>query len=166
MKASDQTILYAEDTETDAYLFQHALRRAGVTQRLQVVADGHAAIDYLADAIRTEEASNRIPVLALLDVKMPAITGFEVLNWIRATPGLFSMVTLMFSSSHHPRDVQRAYALGANGYLVKPCTIDETVNIVKALKDYWLTYNHVPTKPSVGLGSGEQGEGYLCPFTV
>jgi CheY-like chemotaxis protein len=158
MKQNQQTILYAEDEATDAFLFQRALIRAGVRHHLEVMSDGRAAIDYLNDAVRTDGTGNELPALVLLDIHMPGISGFEVLDWIRATPGVSSLITLMLSSSHHPYDVQRAYALGANGYLVKPCCMDESVVLVKALKDYWLTHNQVPINYGVGSMFSDKAE--------
>lgn len=149
MKKNQQTILYAEDEPNDAFLFEYALRRAGVMHQLNVVPDGRAAISYLADTLRGHGVSQDLPALVLLDVHMPGVSGFDVLEWIRATPSLYSLITLMLSSSHHPRDLERAYALGANGYLVKPCSIEESVAIVKALHDFWLTHNHVPAGAGV-----------------
>jgi two-component system response regulator len=118
---------------------RRAMARAGVSHRLVIVPDGRAAIDYLSDATRRPENPESLPSMVLLDVNMPLISGFEVLQWIRATPPLKPLITLMLSSSNHSTDVQRAYALGANGYLIKPCTIEETISLAKALNDYWLT---------------------------
>lgn len=150
MKINRQTILYVEDEATDAFLFQRALNRAGVTHHLEVVPNGRAAIEHLSEITRGKDACNELPALVLLDIHMPRMSGFQVLEWIRMTPSVSSLVTLMLSSSHHPDDVQLAYALGANGYLVKPCSLDDSIAIVKALKDYWLTHNKVPVN---GAGS-------------
>jgi CheY-like chemotaxis protein len=136
-----QTILYAEDESTDAFFLERALRRAGVPQRLIVVPHGQAAIDYLTKITHNARDFDTLPALVLLDVNMPGLSGFDVLEWIRAMPGLESLVTLMFSSSEHPSDVRRAYALEANGYLVKPCTLEEAVTMAKQLKDHWLRYD-------------------------
>lgn len=149
MKQNQQTILYVEDEANDAFLFQRALSRAGVTHHLEVMPDGRAAIEYLRDINQASGECSGLPALVLLDIHLPGISGFHVLEWIRATPGVSSLIILMLSSSHHPHDVQLAYALGANGYLVKPCCMDESVAIVRAMKDYWLTHNKVPANYGV-----------------
>jgi len=139
MSQLDRHILYAEDEETDAFLFQRAFRRAGITDRLVVVPNGQAAMDHLTCAIE-EAASGRhsLPLLVLLDVNMPAVSGFEVLQWIRATPAIASLSIIMLSSSQLQADIHRAYLYGANGYLVKPTSVDECLSMAKTMKD-WLT---------------------------
>lgn len=148
MNQSQQFILYAEDEASDVFFLERALRRAGVPQRLVVVSSGQAAIDYLKQITKDGRDFKTLPALVLLDINMPGISGFEVLQWIRDTPGLQSLTTVMFSSSEHPSDVRAAYALGANGYLVKPCTIDEAATMVKQFKDQWLKHDAVPTTPA------------------
>jgi CheY-like chemotaxis protein len=145
MKLINGTILYAEDERTDALLFERALRRAGVTNKLVVVSNGAEAIDYLRAGHQGHVSS--LPLVVLLDVNMPAMSGFEVLQWIRRTDP--SLVTLMLSSSHHSSDIRHAYDLGANGYLVKPSSIEETISLATALKRYWLTENDAgrPSRP-------------------
>lgn len=140
MNKTRQTILYAEDEATDAFFLERALRRAGMPQHLVVVPNGQAAIDYLQNITRND--LGQLPSLVLLDLNMPGISGLEVLQWIRSTPGLESLVTVIFSSSEHPSDIRAAYALGANGYLVKPCTIDEAADMAKHFKDHWLKHEN------------------------
>lgn len=148
MNQTQQTILYAEDESSDAFFLERALRRAGVPQRLVVVPDGQAAIDYLQDITSNGHDLDMLPALVLLDLNMPGISGFEVLQWIRSTPGFESLVTVIFSSSEHPSDVRAAYALGANGYLVKPCTIDDAATMAKQFKDHWLKLDVVSLSPA------------------
>jgi CheY-like chemotaxis protein len=135
-------ILYAEDDESDGYLFQSAFRQAGITQPLVVVRSGKAVIDYLSGngdyANRTQYP---FPCLVLLDVKMPGMSGMEVLKWIRRTPNVSTLVVVMLTSSNQDADIHRAYVQGANGYLVKPTRIEEMIAMAKAIHDYWLMQN-------------------------
>jgi len=146
MKIPEPYILYAEDEETDAILFERAFRRAGITHKMVIVADGQAAIDYLSDAMKKKApGGSNLPCVALLDIHMPSVSGFEVLRWIRTTPSVHSVVTIMFSSSENPIDVRQASALGANGYLVKPAMLEECVALARTLKE-WLTQFSVGTQ--------------------
>jgi CheY-like chemotaxis protein len=135
-------ILYAEDDESDAFLFQHAFKNAGISQRLVVVPGGREAIDYLSgEGAYADRVRHPLPCLALLDLKMPGVSGLEVLKWIRATPRVSTLITLMLTSSNQDTDIHRAYIQGANGFLVKPGKIEEIEAMVRAIKDYWLGQN-------------------------
>ena len=109
-------ILYAEDDENDAFLANHAFEKAGILNPLVVVSDGKAAIEYLAG---TAQYANRteypLPCLVLLDLKMPGVSGLEVLKWIRSQRSVCTLPVLMLTSSNQDGDVHRAYILGANG---------------------------------------------------
>jgi CheY-like chemotaxis protein len=140
-------VLYAEDEENDVFLLERAFVRAGVEHRLQVVKDGADAQRYLAGA---DEFGDRgrfpLPCLALLDLNLPRKSGLEVLHWIRASPTLRALPVILLTSSHQTRDIQAAYTLGANGYLVKPASADKLVDLVRALRDTCL----VPAAPIRG----------------
>jgi len=84
------------------------------------------------------------PRLVLLDLKLPRKSGFEVLVWVRQRPELRTLPIVIFTSSAHDHDVHRAYELGANAYLVKPSSLDQLFETVKAIKDFWLTLNRIP----------------------
>ena len=84
---SSEVVLYAEDDENDAFLLANAFKRVGIPHRLVVVDDGRAAIDYLAgEGEYADRAQHPLPRLVLLDLKMPAVTGLEVLQWIKGPP--------------------------------------------------------------------------------
>ncbi|MGZ4961284.1 MAG: response regulator [Limisphaerales bacterium] len=141
MRKLEPYILYAEDEDTDAILFERAFRKAGIDHRLVRVADGRAAIDYLTRATaQTEITPYGLPSAALLDIHMPDMSGLEVLQWVRNNAALRSLVTIVLSSSEHPLDFRRAYALGANGYLVKPATLEECLAMARTLKDWLAQY--------------------------
>lgn len=142
---SEPPILIAEDDADDAFLLERAIRRSSIPNPIALVSDGAAAIDYLAG---TGEFVNRerhpLPVLALLDIKMPKRSGLEVLEWVRAQPGLGRLPVVMLTSSRQSADVRRAYDLGANSYLVKPGTPDGLLALVRDLGMYWLVHNETP----------------------
>ena len=135
-------ILVAEDDPTDAYFFERAFRRAGLPVTLHFVRDGQEAVDYLHGKGQfADRARYPVPQLLLLDLKMPRLNGFDVLEWVRGQPGLSGVLIVIFSSSEEPRDMNRAYGLGANSYLVKPHSMAELTALVGQFKKYWLEAN-------------------------
>jgi CheY-like chemotaxis protein len=135
-------ILYAEDDENDALLAALAFERAEIRNPLAIVPGGQQAIAYLEGTGQyADRAQHPLPCLVLLDVKMPGRSGLEVLKWVRSQPGLCTLPVLMLTSSNQEGDIQRAYMLGANGYLEKPSKPDEMFVIAKAIKGYWLMLN-------------------------
>jgi len=110
-------ILYAEDDENDAFLANRAFEKAEILNPLVVVSDGKAAIEYLAG---TGQYANRteypLPCLILLDLKLPRVSGLEVLKWIRSQPSVCTLPVLMLTSSNQDGDVHRAYILGAKKF--------------------------------------------------
>ena len=135
-------ILVAEDDPTDAFFFQRAFRRAGIPVTLHFVRDGQEVIDYIEGAggygDRTVYPQ---PQLLLLDLRMPKLDGFDVLKWIRKRPDLAHILVVLFSSSDEPRDISRAYDLGANWYMVKPHSMEELTGMVGRFKKFWLEGN-------------------------
>lgn len=114
-------VLYAEDSEDDAFLLQRAFTQAGVTHPLVVVPNGKAVVHYLsATGPYADRSQHPFPRLVLLDIKLPHRTGLDVLCWIRQQPELRRLPVIMLTSSAQDRDIASAYSLGANGYLVKP----------------------------------------------
>src|SRR6266481_5304479 len=112
-------ILLAEDDEDDILLVQCAFKEAGIINPLHVVRDGNEAIAYLKGVGRyTNRVEYPLPSLLLLDLKMPHTNGFEVLQWIRSEPNLRALRVIVLTSSAELCDVNEAYHLGANSFLV------------------------------------------------
>ncbi|HVV00243.1 MAG TPA: response regulator, partial [Verrucomicrobiae bacterium] len=112
---------------------------------LHFVRDGQEAIDYLlGEADYSDRASHPMPDLLLLDLKMPRLNGFDVLSWLRHKPGLKRLLVTVLTSSNEPTDVNRAYDLGANSYLIKPHNSKELSTLVQQLQRYWLESNQCP----------------------
>jgi CheY-like chemotaxis protein len=132
-------ILLVEDNEDDVFLMKRALRAAGVTNPVYVVETGQHAIDYLSGAPPYQDRSKHpMPVIVFLDLKLPLMSGHEVLAWIRAQRHLEGLTVVVLTSSNEPSDVRRSYSLGANSYLVKPLTAQQLVDLAKAFKWSWL----------------------------
>ncbi len=139
---TNQIILYAEDDENDAFFLQRAFQQAEIQQRLVIVEDGKAVLEYLEGKGRYQDRTEYpLPGLVFLDLNMPGLSGIEVLKWIRSTPSVCTVPVVVLSSSNQDRDIHRAYAQGANGYLVKPGKLEEFAVMAKSIKDYWLTQN-------------------------
>lgn len=138
-----QTLLLVEDEENDVVFMEIALEKAGLTLSFQVAEDGQEAMDYLNG---TGEFADRtrfpLPALVFLDLKLPKVMGMDVLKWIRDQASLDTMVVIMLTSSQQRSDIQKACALGANSYLVKPSNPLGLEEIVGLVKRYWLQLNH------------------------
>ncbi len=145
----NQFILLAEDDPNDVLLIQRAFQKAGMKDILKVVRDGEQAIDYLAGrGVFANRERYPFPFLLLLDLKMPATDGFEVLQWLRGEPEMRRLLVVVLTSSNLQADVDRAYELGANSYLVKPVEFDEMVNLIRRFEAYWTEINRTPTSPT------------------
>jgi len=136
-----KTILQVEDDPNDVFLLQHAMKKMGVANPVQVAVDGREAMDYLQGLNRFADRQRfPFPGLVLLDLKLPQVMGLEVLKWIRQQPGM-PLVVIILTASAENVDVATAYRLGANAFLVKPSEASKFQEMVKAIKDFWLTQN-------------------------
>ena len=138
-----RTILQVEDDPNDVFLLQHAMRKVGLTHPVQVASDGQEAIDYLKGAGKfADRETYPLPCLILLDLKLPYVMGLDVLKWIRQQPGT-AFPVVMLTASAEDGDISAAYRLGANAFLTKPSEARKLEEIVRAIKDFWLTHNTV-----------------------
>lgn len=145
MMASDFTILLVEDNPDDVLLIQRAFRKANLVNPISVVDDGEKAIAYISGSGEyADRARFPIPVLVLLDLKLPRKTGHEVLAWIKQNAAFKRLPVVVLTSSTETVDVNKAYDLGANSYLVKPVGFDDLFAMVKTLQPYWMILNQKP----------------------
>jgi len=143
---STQTILIAEDDENDRLLINRAFTKSGMIDPVQFVENGQCAIDYLTGKGPFSDRSKYpLPAVVLLDLKMPLKNGFEVLQWIRSETKFKKTIVVLFTSSNQPSDIEKAYELGANSYLVKPLNFDEVFQLAKQIREYWLVANRPST---------------------
>jgi CheY-like chemotaxis protein len=138
-------ILLVEDSDEDAELATRALKKRKLTNHLYRVADGAEAIDFLfglgAYAARNGGPSPRV---ILLDLKLPKLDGMEVLRKLKADPVLQTVPVVVLTSSKEDRDLNEAYRLGVNSYIVKPVEFDKFVQAVEQLGLYWTLLNERP----------------------
>jgi CheY-like chemotaxis protein len=138
-------ILLADDNPADVTLTQRALRAAHLPNPVHIVTTGQEVIEYLTGAVAAARAASagranprfsggRIPLLILLDLNLPDLTGFEVLEWIRTHETLARVPVVIYTGSENASDANRAMHLGANSYWVKPSSFQGLVNLMQLLK--------------------------------
>jgi CheY-like chemotaxis protein len=156
-------ILLAEDLSNDVFLVRRALANAGVKNPFFVVSDGEECLAYLRGV---GKFSNRdeypLPDILLLDLKMPRMDGFEVLREIRANKAFAPLRVIVLTSSEEISDVNKAYELGANSFLVKPLEFDNYTAMMRTLSAFWLKGSRAPVierPPKRKDGSEKDGAG-------
>lgn len=138
-------ILLADDDWEQAELTKRAFKKYCVVNPLYVVSDGTEVLSYL---LGEGQYANReeypLPTLLLLDLKMPRLNGFDVIRWVRAHEKFRTLPIVVLTASTDLADVNQAYVLGANSFLVKPVDFSEFVRMSAALQSYWMWLNKAP----------------------
>ena len=138
-------ILLVEDDANDLALALHALREDHVINKIQVARDGEEALNFLfCQGAFQDRNPNNCPKLVLLDLKLPKISGLEVLNQLRENPRTKTLPVVILTSSKQEEDLIRSYHLGVNSYIQKPVDFDQFRHIVKQLGYYWIVVNQPP----------------------
>ncbi len=146
---NNRYILLVEDDENDILLIERAFQKAGMRQVLKVAQGGEQAVAYLSGSGACADRERfPFPFMVLLDLKMPGMDGFEVLHWMRSQPTCKRVLVVVLTSSNLQADVDRAYDLGANSYLVKPVGSSEMLNLLQRFEVYWTEINRTPSAPS------------------
>jgi CheY-like chemotaxis protein len=140
------TVLLVEDNPADILLYQRAFRNENYSHvSLQIVTDGDAAIFYLSGGGEyADRTTYPLPVIILLDLKLPHRSGYEVLAWIKEQPQLKRLPVIVMTSSKQQADVNKTYDLGVNSYLVKPDDFTTMSDLLHSITDYWLKHNKPP----------------------
>ncbi len=135
-------LLLVEDNEDDAFLMKRSFKMAGIEQALHVVENGQQAIDYLEGrGVFADRNKYPLPTFVFLDLKLPFKSGHEVLAWIRNQRELARVIVIVLTSSNQPADLDEAYRLGANSYVVKPAATEQLVRLAVAFRHYWFDFN-------------------------
>ncbi len=136
-----QTILLVDDSPNDLLLMSQAFKKAGFNNPLKTVRNGEDVVAYLEGRGEYEDrAAYPLPIVMLLDLNMPKMNGFEVLSWVRGHPAIGRIMLIVLTASMRIEDVERAFDLGANSFLVKPASMRDLVAMIGCLRD-WLHYN-------------------------
>ena len=138
-------ILLVEDSESDLQLALRALKKANVTNRIEVSRDGEEALDFMFARGAHAGRPNENPRLVLLDLKLPKIDGLEVLRTLKADPRTRCVPIVILTSSKEQRDIVESYDLGVNSYIVKPVDFEGFMNAVAELGLYWMLLNQAPS---------------------
>ena len=137
-------ILLVEDDPNDVELTLTALADHNLANEVVVARDGEQALDYLYRRREFATRSTDNPAVMLLDLKLPKVSGLEVLTQIKSDERLKMIPIVVLTSSHEEKDMMRSYALGVNAYVVKPVDFHEFVNAVKELGVFWAVINEPP----------------------
>lgn len=139
-------LLLAEDLEDDVFLFELALQRKKIGCTVRVASNGRQALDYLSGkGVFADRGAYPLPSLVVMDIKMPEMDGLEALKHIRQDGKLSKLPVVIFTSSKRDEDVELAYELGANAYVVKPSDTNQLAETLETMTKFWFTVN-VPPK--------------------
>jgi CheY-like chemotaxis protein len=136
-------VLLIEDNPMDVNLTRRVFARRRLPPPLHVLRDGEEALGYL----QAWHAGHELPAVILLDLKLPRVDGLEVLRQLKAHPALRSVPVIVLTTSAEDRDINAAYHLGANSYIVKPVDFDNFVSVAEQIESYWLRLNLGPRAP-------------------
>lgn len=147
MNPGQDVIVIVEDDPDDQALLARAFAKARVDVPLRFAADGEEAIALLGTP--SPEGPRLSPVVVLLDLKLPRVSGFEVLDWLKQHESLRRVPVVVLTSSKASADLERAYDLGANSYLVKPARPEDLLRMVERIDGYWIGLNELAASGAV-----------------
>jgi CheY-like chemotaxis protein len=143
MEQFEHPILLVEDNPDDVLITKRAFSKGKIKNKLYIVNNGIEALKFLN---REEDYENvPIPSLIMLDINMPMMNGFEVLKEIKKNDKLKRIPIIMLTTSERDKDIDMAYSLGANNYIVKPVSFQKFIDVVVSVQEYWLQISKIPT---------------------
>lgn len=146
MDLNDHGVLLVEDDSNDILLIQRAFRQANLTNPMRIVEDGDQAVEYLSgQGDYSDRDKYPLPAIILLDLKLPRRSGLEVLEWIRQQPIVKRIPVVVLTCSRESADIDLAYDLGVNSYLVKPVRFQSLMGMVETIDTYWMRLNQYPS---------------------
>jgi CheY-like chemotaxis protein len=150
MNYNDIEILFAEDGIDDAMLTIRSLTKSGLANKLHHVKDGAEALDfiYCTGAYASREINEPLKLI-ILDIKMPKVSGIQVLEKIKSDPNLKNIPVVILTSSNEDPDIKKCYELGVNSYIVKPVESENFFQAIKGLGLYWMIFNKPPVKATI-----------------
>lgn len=142
VQSSARPILLIEDNEMDIDLTQQAFAEYAVANPIAICRDGEEAIAYIDQHASADDG--RLPIVILLDLRLPRVDGLEVLRYARRQPVWRQLPIVVMTTSRENRDIETAYQSGANSYIIKPVDFEAFSEVVKSIKIYWLLTNQPP----------------------
>ena len=140
MSYTERPILLVEDNPMDVDLTRRAFSKNKVLSPIQIARDGEEALAFL----ERWEMGDPLPILILLDLKLPKISGLEVLSRLQSHPSFSTIPVVVLTTSNVESDIQTAYQSGANSYIVKPVDFDNFMQAVAQIQYYWFQLNGLP----------------------
>ena len=138
-------VLLVEDEQSDIFIMQRAWKKADFENPLQIVTDGRQALEYLSgEGNFADREKFPLPCLMLLDIKLPYMSGLQVVKWLREEGPSKNIPAVFLTSSSSDMDIEQAYSYGGNAYLVKPPTPEKLQQMLLDLKNFWMKHNHFP----------------------
>lgn len=134
-------ILYVEDNQDEADVFKRVINRLDAPPSFAILTTGSDAIDFLLQQGSYQGQSLPTPRLVLMDLNLPGQSGFDVIQQVRSANRTRYVPLVVYSTSDNPKDMRRAYDLGANAYLIKPASYHEVRDMMRQAIDFWLTQN-------------------------
>ena len=144
MMAQVKRILLVEDSPHDIELTMVALEKCHLANHVDIARDGADALDYLHRRGAHAHRPEGLPVVVLLDLKMPKVDGLQVLKEMKSDPSLKNVPVVMLTSSNEERDLLESYKLGTNAYVVKPVDFQQFTESIKQLGCFWAIINEPP----------------------
>jgi CheY-like chemotaxis protein len=141
---SEYPILLVEDNSNDIVVTKRAIEKGKIHNKVYVAQNGEEAIDFFKKRGKFKDVPT--PALVLLDLKMPKVDGFEVLKEIKGDENLKSIPIIVLTSSERDKDIECAYKLGCNSYIVKPVNFENFIKKVTEIEEYWLIISKIPWK--------------------
>lgn len=132
-------ILYVEDDQDEVDVFKRVIKRLSTPPTFTILTSGTEAIDFLLQQGTYQGQSVPMPRLVLVDLNLPGHSGFEVIQQVRATSRTRYLPLVVYSTSENPKDMRRAYELGANAYMIKPGSYHEVSDMMRQAIDFWLS---------------------------
>ena len=146
MNEKNVELLLIEDKPDDEELALLAIRKHKLANAIHVIRDGAEALEFLTlcSEQRTDDPAGRKPKLILLDLKLPKVSGLEILKFVKGHPAMRNIPVVVLTSSREDRDIVESYQLGVNSYIVKPVTFEQVIESVRQIGLYWLLLNKAP----------------------
>ncbi|MBT3367712.1 MAG: response regulator [Nitrospina sp.] len=137
---SHRPLLLVEDNPLDVDLTKRAFKKRHFINPIEVVRDGEEALDFM----KRWEKGDPLPLIVLLDLKLPKVDGLEVLRQFKTHDDFSVVPVVVLTSSSEDHDIERAYKLGANSYIIKPVDFDKFVSVASEIEIYWLATTTLP----------------------